>query len=131
MDVIAEGLAFPEGPVVMADGSVIVVEIMAGRVTRCWDGKSETVCKTGGGPNGAAFGPDGRIWLCNNGGRDERGCIQAVADRMLTRDDQRLAASFFKDPQRAQDVRMSKTDRDNLFWDRYERFGQAAAQNCN
>ncbi|MCA8878954.1 MAG: hypothetical protein KDA73_03150 [Rhodobacteraceae bacterium] len=65
----------------------------------------------------------GNIRLC--------GCIQAVADRMLTRDDQRLAASFFKDPQRAQDVRMSKTDRDNLFWDRYERFGQAAAQNCN
>ncbi|MCB2077716.1 MAG: SMP-30/gluconolactonase/LRE family protein [Novosphingobium sp.] len=68
MDVIAEGLAFPEGPVVMADGSVIVVEIMAGRVTRCWDGKSETVCKTGGGPNGAAIGPDGALWVCNNGG---------------------------------------------------------------
>ena len=29
IEVIAEGLAFPEGPVVMADGSVIVVEIMA------------------------------------------------------------------------------------------------------
>lgn len=68
MDVIAEGLAFPEGPVVMADGSVILVEIMAGRVTRCWNGRTETVCETGGGPNGAAIGPDGALWVCNNGG---------------------------------------------------------------
>ncbi|MDG2002360.1 MAG: SMP-30/gluconolactonase/LRE family protein [Novosphingobium sp.] len=68
MDIIAEGLAFPEGPVVMADGSVILVEIHSGKVTRCWDGKSETICETGGGPNGAAYGPDGAIWVCNNGG---------------------------------------------------------------
>jgi gluconolactonase len=68
MDVIAEGLAFPEGPVVMADGSVIVVEIHGGRVTRCWDGKTEVICETGGGPNGAAIGPDGALWVCNNGG---------------------------------------------------------------
>ncbi len=68
MDIIAEGLAFPEGPVVMADGSVIVVEIMAGRVTRCWNGRSEVICETGGGPNGAAIGPDGALWICNNGG---------------------------------------------------------------
>lgn len=68
MDIIAEGLNFPEGPVVMADGSVIVVEMGTGRVTRCWNGKIETVCEIGGGPNGAAFGPDGAIWVCNNGG---------------------------------------------------------------
>jgi gluconolactonase len=68
MDVIAESLAFPEGPVVMDDGSVILVEIHTGKVTRCWDGKTETICETGGGPNGAAFGPDGAIWVCNNGG---------------------------------------------------------------
>lgn len=68
MEVIAEGLAFPEGPVVMADGSVIVVEIMGGQVTRCWNGKTETVCDIGGGPNGAAIGPDGALWICNNGG---------------------------------------------------------------
>lgn len=68
MDVFAEGLEFPEGPVVMADGSVIVVEITAGRITRCWDGKVETICEIGGGPNGAAIGPDGALWVCNNGG---------------------------------------------------------------
>src|SRR5947208_3451436 len=31
---VTTGLRFPEGPVVMADGSVIVVEIEAGRITR-------------------------------------------------------------------------------------------------
>jgi gluconolactonase len=67
-EVIAEGLAFPEGPVVMADGSVIVVEILAGKVTRCWPGGRETVAEPGGGPNGAAIGPDGALWVCNSGG---------------------------------------------------------------
>ena len=37
-EVIAEGLDFPEGPVVMRDGSVIVGETHGGRITRCWAG---------------------------------------------------------------------------------------------
>jgi len=73
MECIAEGLGFPEGPVVMADGSVIVVELMSGQVTRCWNGRKEVVCATGGGPNGAAIGPDGALWLCNNGGLFQTG----------------------------------------------------------
>lgn len=57
-------------------------------------------------------------------------CIQSVADQMLTRDDQRLVASFFKDPDRAQEVRTSDTARDESFWQRYRQFGFAAEQNC-
>lgn len=71
MDVrpIAEGLGFPEGPVIMEDGSVVLVEVQAGRVSRVWgDGRRETVADTGGGPNGAAIGPDGALYVCNNGG---------------------------------------------------------------
>ncbi len=67
--VLATDLAFPEGPVVMPDGSVILVEIRAQQLTRVWpDGRKEVVAKIPGGPNGAALGPDGKMYLCNNGG---------------------------------------------------------------
>lgn len=80
MTVMAEGIQFPEGPVAMRDGSVILVEVNRGTLSRVYpDGRIEVIAPCGGGPNGAAFGPDGRIWLCNNGGRDgARGYIQAV-----------------------------------------------------
>jgi gluconolactonase len=55
--------------VAMADGSVIVVEIQGGRLTRvASDGRKSVVAEVGGGPNGAARGPDGSIYVCNNGG---------------------------------------------------------------
>lgn len=66
---IADGLRFPEGPVAMDDGSVIVVEVEAGRITRCWPGgRKEVIATPGGGPNGLAFGPDGKLYCANCGG---------------------------------------------------------------
>jgi gluconolactonase len=57
----------------MADGSVIVVELMGARVTRVQpDGKKETVAEPGGSPNGAAIGPDGALYVCNSGGWEFR-----------------------------------------------------------
>ena len=67
-EVLATGLQFPEGPIVMPDGSVILVEIKRGTLTRLWNGRSEVIAHLGGGPNGAALGPDGAIYVCNNGG---------------------------------------------------------------
>jgi hypothetical protein len=57
-------------------------------------------------------------------------CIQQVADVTLGGSDQRLAASFFKDPDKAQKVRMSQSARDDAFWARYVTFGQQAKQAC-
>ncbi len=66
---ITSGLEFPEGPVAMNDGSVLVVEVKRGTLTRVRpDGSKEVVAETGGGPNGAAIGPDGMVYICNNGG---------------------------------------------------------------
>jgi gluconolactonase len=67
--VIATGLGFPEGPVALPDGSVLFVEIAAGRLKQ-WlpDGQLRVVAELGGGPNGAAMGPDARCYVCNNGG---------------------------------------------------------------
>lgn len=69
MRIIAEGLRFPEGPVAMADGSVILTEIERGQITRIApDGSKSVVATPGGGPNGLAIGPDGKLYCCNNGG---------------------------------------------------------------
>ena len=66
--VIATELAFPEGPIALPDGSIILVEIQSGRLTRVRDGVKQTIAELGGGPNGAAIGPDGHCYVCNNGG---------------------------------------------------------------
>ncbi|MCF8506662.1 MAG: SMP-30/gluconolactonase/LRE family protein [Caulobacter sp.] len=72
IELVAEGLRFPEGPIAMADGSVIFTEIAAQRLTRVTpDGTISVVAETGGGPNGAAIGPDGAIYVTNNGGSFE------------------------------------------------------------
>ena len=69
---VCDGLEFPEGPIAMNDGSVILTEIKGQRLTRVApDGTKTTVARTGGGPNGAAIGPDGKIYVTNNGGRFE------------------------------------------------------------
>jgi gluconolactonase len=79
MDVMASGLEFPEGPVAMSDGSVVLVEIQRGTITRVsTDGSVEAVVEPGGGPNGAAFGPGGKLYVTNNGGSFSWGDLQGL-----------------------------------------------------
>jgi gluconolactonase len=67
--VLAEGLGYPEGPVYQSDGSVLLVEIRNGTLTRiALDGTKQIVANLGGGPNGAALGPAGSLYVCNDGG---------------------------------------------------------------
>ena len=66
--IIGRDLQFPEGPVAMADGSVILGEIKGGLITRIDpDGSKEQLADCGGGPSGLAVGPDGAIYICNGG----------------------------------------------------------------
>ncbi len=81
----------------------------------------------------ASAGPIERA--CNRSDRDAANratcsCIQSVADQNLSSADQRRAAKFFSDPDRAQDVRVSDSARDESFWQRYVAFGELAEAYC-
>jgi gluconolactonase len=66
---LASGLRFPEGPVAMPDGSIVLVEIERRTLSRVTTaGRVQVIATLGGGPNGAAMGPGGQIYVTNNGG---------------------------------------------------------------
>ena len=79
---LATGLRFPEGPIILADESVLVVEIERATLTRISPtGSQEVVAFMGGAPNGAAIGPDGACYVCNSGGfkwHEEPGILRPI-----------------------------------------------------
>ncbi|MBT8457868.1 MAG: hypothetical protein KJO15_17385 [Alphaproteobacteria bacterium] len=58
-------------------------------------------------------------------------CIQQAADKTLTKRDQRLAASLFRDPDSAQEIRRSDRRAHEVFWERYRSFGEVAEAVCS
>ncbi len=72
---------------------------------------------------------------CNASDRDAANravcsCIQKIADSSLNAADQRRAAKFFNDPDRAHETWISQTRSDDAFWDRYKAFGAQAETYC-
>ena len=72
---LASGLGYPEGPVWMADGSLVAVDVKAGTLLHFTADAAHPGQWTqappitvGGSANGAAVGPDGAIYICNSGG---------------------------------------------------------------
>ena len=66
---ITDRLRFPEGPISLPGGDLLVVEIAGRALSRVHrNGSVEVVAELEGGPNGAALGPDGWVYICNSGG---------------------------------------------------------------
>lgn len=62
------GLGFPEGPVVLPDGSVAFVDLVHQRI-RAFDGEgTREIATVPGSPNGMRRGSDGALYVANNGG---------------------------------------------------------------
>ncbi|MDQ2066045.1 SMP-30/gluconolactonase/LRE family protein [Xinfangfangia sp. CPCC 101601] len=71
MKVITQDLGYPEGPIAMPDGSVLVLDIYDEALKRVSpSGQVTRIAALPGGPNGAALGPEGAVFVCNNGGTD-------------------------------------------------------------
>ncbi len=82
--VVAEGLRFPEGPLELPNGDILITEIEAGRLTKIrQDGSKEIFAVTGGGPNGAAIGPDEAIYVTQNGGFEWSESLQTDGTNIL------------------------------------------------
>jgi len=82
LEILATGLRFPEGPIAMPDGSILLVEIESATLTRIdRRGQKTVIAYLGGAPNGAAIGPDGACYICNSGGfkwHDEPGMLRPI-----------------------------------------------------
>lgn len=58
------------------------------------------------------------------------GCLQAVADAVLSPGEQRRGAKFFSDPDLSQATKISNRRADVLFWEKWEEFAEGAVQYC-
>lgn len=86
------------------------------------------------GTSGTTAGPISNACIQSDRQSASRGlcnCLQHVANGELNRTDQRLAASFFKDPHKAQEIRQSDRRSHEKFWLRYKDFGETAAALCS
>lgn len=81
-----------------------------------------------------AFGPISKACLqSDRKGRSRElcGCIQAAADRTLSRAQQRRSVAFYNDPHLAQEVRQSDRAADEAFWNAYVAYGEQAERMCS
>jgi gluconolactonase len=80
MDVtlLASDLGFPEGPVVMPDGAIVLCDGNTGELLRYADGRLSTFAVTGGSPWGAVLGSDGAIYVTQGGNVPGSGDLSAV-----------------------------------------------------
>lgn len=67
-ELLGEGFKFTEGPAVDKDGNVFFTDIPNNRIHKIdLNGKITVWKEDSGGANGMMFGPDGRLYVCQNG----------------------------------------------------------------
>jgi hypothetical protein len=57
-------------------------------------------------------------------------CIQKAADATLRSSDQSTVAKFFRDPNKAEAMRVSSSRSADAFWERYKAFSARAEASC-
>jgi gluconolactonase len=90
---VAAGLGALEGPVWTRRGSLVVTSLSRGLLYEIGDGEPQLLAETGGGPNGLAEGPDGSIWVAQNGGKP----MASRSPRQVTPSIQRLRNGVVED----------------------------------
>ena len=75
---LASDLGFPEGPVIMPDGSVVFCDGNTGEMRSWKDGELGVHSVTGGSPWGAVLGTDGAIYVTQGGNVPGSGDESAV-----------------------------------------------------
>jgi gluconolactonase len=84
---LASDLGFPEGPVIMPDGSVVLCDGNTGELRRFKDGEHGLYARTGGSPWGAVLGSDGVIYVTQGGNVPGSGDTSAICGIQAVRPD--------------------------------------------
>lgn len=82
MEILAEGLNFPEGPAFDANAELWCVEMKAGNLIHLVAGKVERI-PAGIKPNGLCFDHAGSIWVCDSGLNEVR-CFDVLKQTWIT-----------------------------------------------
>jgi sugar lactone lactonase YvrE len=105
-EMVAEGFTFTEGPAADLQGNLYFTDTFRGRIHRLnADGKAEVFVEPSGGTNGLMFGPDGRLYGCQNAKKrivafDAAGKETVIAEGVQSNDIVVLGsgAIYFTDP---------------------------------
>jgi gluconolactonase len=84
---LAPDLGFPEGPVVMPDGAIVLCDGNTGELLRWSGGEIDTYAVTGGSPWGAVLGSDDAVYLTQGGNVPGSGDMDAVCGIQRVRSD--------------------------------------------
>ncbi|MCB1470642.1 MAG: SMP-30/gluconolactonase/LRE family protein [Rhizobiaceae bacterium] len=70
VDCVATGLGWPEGPTVLPDGRIVLVESYRSQLTSVdpVTGEAKRFAYVAGAPNSCVLGSDGAMYVCQNGG---------------------------------------------------------------